>query len=290
MLPKEFTLQMRDGFPLSCAVFEKKNALGTLQIVHGLKGHKERFYEFAAAMQAAGFTVILSDLRGHGASVNEDWPLGHMEGWKILTEDLAEIRRFALEKYGGPFFLFGHSFGSVLLRLSLPDFDAQTAKLILAGPLPYAFWTKAILLPLGLIKRLQGSKVSFPPLRKMGGQKDLSWVNADPAVLAALKKDPLSNGILSNGGYYTFCDSLRALSDKLPAPAQHPALPILFIAGGKDPKTGGEKGLARSSALLERAGYGNIRLSVYPQLAHETINSLDKEKVWADIAAFLKES
>ena len=310
MLTKKYILNARDRLPISCAVFEAEQAQGTLQIIHGLKGHKERFYEFAAAMQAAGFNVVLADLRGHGASINEAYPLGHMSGWRIMREDIARVSRFALKKYGGPLYIFAHSFGSILARLSLDKYGDLPQKLVLAGPLPYALWSSVIVPPLKLICLLQGSKKTFGLLQKVGGQKDLSWVNADAAVLEEMKKDPLSSGVLTNGGYYTFCDSIRALRGhpaaqdsltarlrgglaslfrkKSAAPGAGYDLPILIIAGGKDPKTGGKRGLKRTEARLRQAGYADIRQIVYPDLKHETINSLHKEEVWADIAAFLK--
>ena len=286
---KEFTLDARDSLPLSCAVWEAPNAAATLMIVHGLKGHKERFYDFAAAMQRAGFTVFLSDLRGHGASVNEEFPLGHMDGWEMILDDLTRLCRFARQSCGEPLYLFAHSFGSVLARLALLRGTLQPDKLILAGALPDDKEIPRLLPLLQLYGKMKGRKTASALLQKLGGQKDLSWVNADPAVLENMKKDPLCNGVLTIGAYETFCDSIRALSD--PSALSHPQrdLPILFISGKLDPKTGGKKGLSRSTRYLRDAGYQTIRHMVYPNLKHETVNSLDKETVWADIAAFLKE-
>ena len=43
---EEFTMQAKDGLPLSVALSEVAEPRAVVQIIHGMKEHKERYYEF----------------------------------------------------------------------------------------------------------------------------------------------------------------------------------------------------------------------------------------------------
>lgn len=286
---KEFTVAAKDGLLLSCAVFEAENASGTVQIIHGAKGHKERFYEFAGQLCAAGFRVVLSDLRGHGASVNAAYPLGFMEDPALMTDDLVRVSRFILSEYGRPLYIFAHSLGSVLARLLLQEHDDLPAKLVLAGMLPPGSGSALLLPAARLLAGVSGKYRRSPVLERVKDQNDLSWVNTDPKVLEAMRADPLSNYMYPGGSLAAFLGILADMGKKSRYQVRNPLLPILSVSGGLDPATGGEKGLKKSIAFLKDAGYQNIRRIVYPAMKHETINTIGKEQVWADIVSFLKE-
>ena len=76
---EEFTLKADDGLDLSIALFEIENPAAIVQIIHGMKEHKERYYDFIHFLNETGFSVVISDNRGHGKSLNDKFPLGHME-------------------------------------------------------------------------------------------------------------------------------------------------------------------------------------------------------------------
>lgn len=46
-------------------------AVGVVQIAHGLAEHGSRYARFATALNDAGFHVVASDHRGHGATITE---------------------------------------------------------------------------------------------------------------------------------------------------------------------------------------------------------------------------
>ena len=60
------TLRAEDGYRKSLSNYEADNAQGCVQIIHGMEEHKERYDAFAQELQKAGFTVVSSDMRGHG--------------------------------------------------------------------------------------------------------------------------------------------------------------------------------------------------------------------------------
>ena len=82
-----------ENYSLSLSVFEVKKAKAVLQIVHGMEEHKERYYQFAEFLNKNGYTVVVSDLRGHG----EDAPLlSHIadkNGAVLLLEEQKQITK-----------------------------------------------------------------------------------------------------------------------------------------------------------------------------------------------------
>lgn len=63
---ENIVLEASDGYALSLAVFEREHPRGYIQIIHGMEEHKERYEAFAEQLWQAGFTVVTSDMRGHG--------------------------------------------------------------------------------------------------------------------------------------------------------------------------------------------------------------------------------
>ena len=84
---KAFTLQASDGLLLACTLFTSEAPKGVIQMIHGAKEHKERYYDFCEFLRENGYTVLISDTRGHGASLNEKYTLGYMDGLERLIED-----------------------------------------------------------------------------------------------------------------------------------------------------------------------------------------------------------
>ena len=68
---------------------------GIVQIAHGLTEHSARYARLAAALNAAGYAVYASDLRGHGPKAAAA-DLGHFAdegGWRKVVGDLWAMNR-----------------------------------------------------------------------------------------------------------------------------------------------------------------------------------------------------
>lgn len=68
---ENIVLKASDGYALSLAVFEREHPRGYIQIIHGMEEHKERYEAFAEQLWQAGFTVVTSDMRGHGGTCSK---------------------------------------------------------------------------------------------------------------------------------------------------------------------------------------------------------------------------
>lgn len=95
-----------------------------VQIVHGMCEHMGRYDEFARFLARNGFAVCGEDHIGHGESASDPAEFGHMpprEGKDVLIADVCALRRLMRERFGEgvPYFLFGHSMGSFIVRAYL---------------------------------------------------------------------------------------------------------------------------------------------------------------------------
>lgn len=285
---KEIFIKSHDGLNLSAGIFEAENPVGLVQIIHGMKEHKKRYYPFAEYLQASGYAVIVSDNRGHGSSVNDNYFLGNMNGCEEIIQDQYIITKYIKELYPDKdLFLLGHSFGSLLARCYLQEHDDEIKKLVLSGTVSYMNLVGFGLKVGNLIKSVKGEKGYSKFLRHFGDFDDDSWICSDINILEAVRNDNLCRGYqYTNGAILTIWEADHQLHEKDNFRCKNPNLEILSVAGAEDPVTGGEKGIADTVKTLHEIGYNNIKSIIYPKMKHEVLNEIGKEKVYSDITTF----
>lgn len=285
---KEFTIKAQDGLMISTALFEAENPKAVVQIIHGAKEHKERYYDFMRFLNENGYAVIISDNRGHGASVNETYSLGYMHGTDEIIRDQRLVTDYVREMYPGkPFYLFGHSFGTLLAREYLQKYDADVEKLVLSGTVNYIPVAVPGCVIGRMITKMKGEKGESKLLQSFLDGRDNSWVVSDAAMLEKYRKDPLCCGYMyTNGALMTIFESVKRLKKYDLYGCKNAKLPILLISGEKDPITGGTKGLKDTMETLKKIGYADIRNIVYPGMKHEVLNEAGRRKVYDDVLAF----
>ena len=200
----------RENIELSVAIFEVDNPKICLQIVHGAKEHKERYFEFAEFLVQHGITVVVSDNRGHGASINENYPLGHMENWQEIIDDLHEVTVYTKSKFPkAKVYLLGHSLGSVFARCYIQKHDEEIAGLILSGTANYINVVSVGRIIAKCITNVFGTNTHTQLLTKLGdGNSDDGWVCANPNIMQAYRNDPLCTGYkYTNGAIRTIWEA-----------------------------------------------------------------------------------
>ena len=210
---KTFFLPAADGLMLSIALFEHDNPKALLQIIHGSVEHKGRYYDFAQYMNDNGFAVIVSDNRGHGLSVDAQYPLGYMDSFQKIIDDQYLITQYVRSLYPGvPLMMLGHSLGSVFARIYLEKHDNELTKLIVSGTVSYYAPTP---IGIGLAKVLigiEGKNAHSPLLRSLAmNGKDSKWISASHINLEAYRKDPLCGYAYPNESVLTIFNAVRDL-------------------------------------------------------------------------------
>ncbi len=278
-----------DDFSLSVNIYPIDTPQACIQIVHGAKEFKERYHEFALYLNSIGYNVIVADLRGHGHSVNVRYPLGYMDDYHILVEDINCVRKYIQEFFELPVIMFGHSFGSILTRIYLQNYDHYISHVILSGTVNYLNLSLIDKSIERLMNMQQSMSTHSKNLARYFPMTDYSWTNVDNDEIDKFIHHPLSDYQYYDVSLLTILKADKELNQRKHFKCQHPSLPILMISGQKDPVTGGPLGIHRTIHILERIGYTNIQSIVYPTLKHELINTIGKEIVWHDIKEFLKQ-
>ena len=311
---KYFSLtSAQDGMPLRGMMVIPAHPGAVLQIAHGMCEHKERYLPFMRYMADRGYLCVIHDHRGHGASRREAAQtepvsgegipagLGYFgeDGGRALVEDLHQITRIIKKHYPGlPYFMLGHSMGSLAVRCYLKKYDRELDGLIVCG-CP----GKNTMAPLGtaLIRMLQTTKDPHSKSRLADSifanmfdrpfrAENLihAWICSDRKVVETYNKDPLCNFTFTLNGYESLLWLMRQTYSRMGWRVRNHKLPVLFVSGASDPCLGGSAKLAQAVGHLKKRGYAHVSSRLYPGMRHEILNEKGRFKVYQDIAHFLQ--
>lgn len=299
MAKEEIILSARDGYQLSLAVFEAKNAKASIQIIHGMQEHKERYYPFAEFLSQRGYNVIVSDLRGHGSNAPLLSHIADKKGDELILSDQREIRQYIENRFKGlPIILFGHSMGSMITRVVLQQDSKYYSKAVISGyvnPNPAA--PVAVMLGnlVGAFKKPQShsgllTSLAVGPFAKSVKDRrtDLDWLSYNEENVDKYIEDPLCGVEFTVGSYKALFQFMNKMSKAKLFKEVDPNFPFLLIAGEDDPCTGGEKGRKASLDVLTKAGFKNVTVITMEHMRHEILNEKDAQKVIDHIYEFLE--
>ncbi|NLE15679.1 MAG: alpha/beta hydrolase [Spirochaetales bacterium] len=280
-----------DKFFLSCNLYRAEQSKAVVQIIHGAAEYKNRYHIVATFLQNQGFSVLVSDQRGHGDSTDARFVRGFMPSVEVLVEDQWYITRFLQQEFGSqPIHLLAHSFGSNVARLYLHSHDKAIASLIMTGAPCYVPGIGLVMAFVRLLMLVLSPHGYGFISSKLTTSASLKWVCSDPSVIEERRTDPYrKNFRYQLASIHTIFDSVKKLHATPAEPISQPSLPILCISGSEDPVPGFSKGLADTEASLKRIGYTRFLTKVFPSMRHEVLMEKEKELVFSLIADFLYE-
>jgi len=246
-----------------------ENAKATIIITHGIAEHSGRYQEITDVLNREGFNVVRYDIRGHGQSQGKR---GALKSYHQTIDDLHEIVLDEKKKSDLKIFLIGHSMGALIVNMYGVKYHDVEGIISSAAPsnfikdvLPFRFvgykW-------LGFLAK----KTNF-------ADDQLSRIKA---VEEAYINDPLNlkKFYFSLAGNM-FVSGVRYLNKNI----KNQQTPILILHGSADKIVPVEF----SKRLVELIPHNQKSLIIYQDSYHEIFNDLDREKVFNDVIAWLKE-
>jgi acylglycerol lipase len=238
-------------------VWPVEGAKAAVVLVHGLGEHIGRYEHVAQALNAAGYAVYATDVRGHGKSVGAPGDMGTDPA--APTNDVIE-QCVRVRQEHDKVFLFAHSMGTMISMPAVPKLpDGTIQGLILSG-------TALEMGPAG------GDLVSE-------GAVPASALSRDEAVQQAYSDDPLVwDKVPPEVLGHAFEIGQRAREA-----VQVLNVPLLLIHGREDPLTDikGAEYVYAESIVTDKTIIG------YDGLRHEILNEPEKDKVIADVVEWL---
>jgi alpha-beta hydrolase superfamily lysophospholipase len=284
-----------DGLSLSCLYSKAENPRAICQIMHGMAEHKERYVELIEALNKSGITVIISDMRGHGESINEEYSLGHIGGdLDLLVSDQYEVTKW-LKKHNPnlPMYVFSHSMGTLVSRAYIEKHDDEIERLIMSGTVGYqaGVWLGVFLAKCKSIGKgaKKYSKLLWAMSNGASFDPSLDWLSYSKKNIENYTNDPLCGFKFTNASNKVLFTLTNNLHKRKRYQCKNPTLRIYSISGEDDRTTGGEKGLKDTMKSLLMAGYIDMKYKTYPKMKHEILMEDDHKEVIEDILKFYQE-
>lgn len=263
---------------------------GIVQLVHGFGEHSRRYFHLIVSLMEAGYIVAANDHVGHGATAiaNNSWGDWGDAGPHTMMEDEKIFHDAVCEKYPDlPYFMFGHSMGSMIAR----DFSAVYGDL-LTGAI-YCGTT-------GIFANTADVRAKVDAAIQAGGAHDADpafvgelfgwmfsrceegvtlgneWICHDPAVQKDHAADPFDafTHPVHNISLRDFIDMMLCIEGLDWAWKVPKDLPVLLIAGDQDPVGCFGEGVYQCANWLVDTGH-IVNTKLWSGYRHEIHNYAD---------------
>lgn len=276
---------------------------GIVQIVHGLGEHSRRYLHMILKLSEAGFVVCADDHVGHGKTAYDanTWGDFGTKGYMTTAEDEHTLRGLISAEYPDlPYFLYGHSWGSMIVRNYVAHYAEGLAGLVICGTCGEFPTVAALEQELEeAVRQGRGGETEPEYLGRMfAGTTDRfenpltpnDWISGDPDVVADHAADPFNN--LKNApniqSLYDLALNVKAITGKQWAEKVPVSLPVYNIAGDQDPIGYYGEGVYAVSNWLGDTGHRKVSTKLYSGHRHEIHNDRDiRDEVVDGIIEFL---
>ena len=269
--------------------------VGIVQLVHGMTEYVDRYDHVARYLNSRGFIVVGNDHLAHGLSVtyNDRW--GRLEigkGAGQLVEDVHRLRTITQERFGVglPYFFWGHSMGSFIVRNYLPLHQDGVAGAIICGTGQMRKNTASFGRMLALADaRMHGQdhrsvflgNLMFGSYNKRfePARTKQDWLTRDTDVVDTYCADPMCTFLFSSGADVELMQLILDCIDPGSFARTRDDLPLLLVSGGQDPVGNYGDGPAKATDLYRESGCTDVTLRIFERDRHEIHNERDKDEV-----------
>jgi acylglycerol lipase len=263
-----------DSLTLYAQSWQPAMPIGVVVLVHGYAEHSDRYQWFASRLVEQGFAVYAFDLRGHGRSPGRR---GFVDSFADYLADLATfLQRVQSQAADKPIFLFGHSLGGAIATLFTLRYRPDLRGLISSSAVLTVDRDRSSF-PIRLMQAIGHWLPRLPTLKL-----DSRAISRDPAIVSRYQTDPW----VYHGRFpaRTLAEILKAI-DEIQTRAGELQVPLLILHGTYDRLTQ----VGGSQTLYAGAGSADKTLKLYDGFYHELLNEPEKDKICADIVAWMRE-
>lgn len=258
-----------------------------IQLIHGYGEHSRRYMHMILKYMQAGFAVYADDHIGHGKTGYDSGTLGdpHSGGYMTYLKDEKSLHDIAVKAYPGlPYFVFGHSWGSMLARGYAAYYGGDITGLMLCG----------------LCSQWKGCEIEYrdpafraayeaDPYQPAGAWFDkvfldmtaridhpnsaADWINNDPNGVADHAGDMFNTFQTTIELPWDFVQLYHFTESPEWAPMVPSRIPVYLISGDNDPCGNYGEGLYHVANLLANSG-NKVQVKAYSGHRHEIINEL----------------
>lgn len=297
--PQTLTINTDDGQDFQAYYWDQTDAKQLIHITHGMAEHCLRYQPLIATLVKAGYAVVSHNHRGHG----ERAPIGHYadpdsdnsNGWEKVIADIKAVQQQCRQQH---IILFGHSMGSFIAQGFARRHGASLKGLILSGSNFQSPWLYHGARLVAQCQRLvHGSThlsglmnyLSFASFNRAfhPATTDFDWLSRDRQQVQAYIDDPACGHLCTTQLWIDLMSGLIEISRNNALAAIPSKLPILLIAGDKDPVGQFGKGVERLAQQLRQTGHHNVTCQLYADARHELLNETNAEQVRGDILHWL---
>lgn len=299
-----FTFTASDGAALAAYKWEPTGeAKAVVHVIHGLAEHAGRYARLAKSLNAQGYVVCSSDLRGHGQTARSQEDLGFWadaKGWDRVTQDvIAMLEAEAREYPRRPLILLGHSLGSYLAQRILYERPQLLRAAVLSAPngkpslLAQAGRFIARLERLRLGKRGKSQLLNSLTFGKFNEQfapvaTPFDWLSRDAGEVKLYFNDARCGFLSTTQLWVDFLDGIAELAKPTHKQRIQPDFPLYILAGSRDPVCENGKGAAALMEEYRAAGLANLTCKIYPEGRHEMLNEINRQEVVDDLMLWLE--
>lgn len=305
MKRKDFYFPAEDGRDISAVRWlpDNEKVKAVIQLNHGMAEHKERYEYFAEKLTDNGFAVYIHDHRGHGKTARDEEELGHFDdknGWSKVLSDIHILTLKIKKDYPSlPFFLFGHSMGSVLVRDYIATYDEDIKCVVLSGTAKNPGLLGKIGVKLAKFEELRIGKrgksklmnaltfgdfnKKFKPVRT-----EFDWLSRDEKQVDKYINDPYCGFICSAKFFQDMIKGTLEVNNPEKINGINKNLHIYIMSGTADPVGGYDKGVKKIYNDYKNAGIKNVTLKLYEGARHELLNEINKDEIISELIDYLK--
>ena len=300
----DFTLTTTDGVNLHVAGWVIDSPKAVVQVLHGMSEFGARYARLAKALAGAGYSTYAHDHRGHGKSIAPGSPPGHVadnDGWRLIVGDAHAVNREIAKRHPNvPIIVMGHSMGSFVLQQLLFEHPSDMVAGCLSAsngkPPPLAHVARLV----ARIERMRlGKDKPSPVLQKLTfgdfngrfkpNRTDFDWLSRDENEVDIYVADPLLGFAVTTQTWVDFLDMITTLADEKNLANVPKDMPLYLFAGARDPVGDDGKGLQNLYNAYKKAGVRDVRLKLYADGRHETLNETNRDEVTADFIRWCDE-